>query len=114
MVFSEQAKVHIDLRHANLYIRLIFKVHTYQRPAGADQRAADAVFPAVVLIKGQYGSQDTGNAVLSCVSSDDTVWTRSYTISTAAAEPLEGQFIHRPGRPQGLRRFAAGEAQDAR
>ena len=75
MVFTEQAKVHVDLGHANLYIRLIVKVHTCQRPAGANPRAADAVFPAVVLVKGQYGSQDTGNAVLSCVSTDDIVGT---------------------------------------
>jgi hypothetical protein len=113
MIFSEQAKIHIDLSHANLYIRLIVKVHTYQRPAGANQCAADAVFSAVVFIKGQHGSQDTGNAVLSCASTDYTVWTRSDTVSTTTAEPLEGQFINRPGRPQELRRFAAGETQDA-
>ena len=83
MVFTEQAKVHINMGYANLYIRLIVKLHAYQRPAGADQRAADAVFTAVVLIKGQYGSQDTGDAVLSCVSMDDIVWTRSDTVATA-------------------------------
>ena len=77
-------------------------------------RAAGAVFPAVVLIKGQYGSQNTGDAVLSRVATDDIVRTRPDTVATAGTEPLEGQFIHRPGRPQGLRRFATGETQDAR
>ena len=90
MVFTEQAKVHIDLGHANLYIRFIVKVHAYYRPAGADPRAADTVFPAVVFIKGQYGSQDTGKAVLSRVSTDNIVRTRSDTVAAAAAEPLEG------------------------
>ena len=114
MVFTEQAKVHIDLGYANLYIRLIVKVHIYQRTAGADPRAADAVFPAVVLIKSQYGSQDTGNAVLSRVSTDDIVRARSDTVATAGTEPFEGQFIHGPRRPKGLRRFATGKTQDAR
>ena len=90
MVFTEQAKVHIDLGHTNLYIRFIVKGHTYQRPAGADPSTAGAVFPAVVLIKSQHGSQDTDKAMLSCVSTDDIVRTRSDTVSTAGTEPFEG------------------------
>jgi hypothetical protein len=99
MVFTEQAKVHIDLGHADLYIWFIIKTHAYERPAGTDPRAADAVFPAVILIKGQYGSQDTSKTVLSCISTDYTVWTRSDTVATASAETLEDQFIQRPGWP---------------
>ena len=90
MVFTEQAKVHIDLGHTNLYIRFIVKGHTYQRPAGADPCAADAVFPAVVFIKSQYRSQDADKAMLSCVSPDDIVRTRSDTVATAGTEPFEG------------------------
>jgi hypothetical protein len=75
MVFTEQANVHIDMGHANFYIRFIFKVHAFQRPTGANVSAADAVFPAVVFIKGQNRRQDTGNTVLPCISMDDIVRT---------------------------------------
>jgi hypothetical protein len=76
-------------------------------------RAMDAVFPAVVLIKGQYGSQDTGDPVLSRVAMDDIVRTRPDTVAAASTEPPEGQLVHRPGRPERQRRFARSEAQDA-
>ena len=75
MVFTEQAKVHIDMGHTNLNILFIVNIHTYQRLAGADQCTAGAVFPAVVLFKSQYGSQDAGNAVLSRVSTDNIMRT---------------------------------------
>jgi hypothetical protein len=88
MVFTEQTKIHIDPGYANLYIRFIVNVHTCQRPTGADQCAADAVFPAVILVKGKYRSQDTGDAMLSCVSTDNIMWTRSDTVATATAESL--------------------------
>jgi hypothetical protein len=113
-VFTEQTKIHIDPGHANLYVRLIVKGHTYQRSAGTDPRAARAVFPAVVLVKRQHWSQDAGNVVLSRVSMDDIVRARSDTVATTGTEPFEDQFIHRPGWSQWLRRFATGEAQDAR
>jgi hypothetical protein len=51
-VFTEQAKTHIDLRQTNVHIRFVFEIYACQRSTGADLRAADAVFPAVVLIKG--------------------------------------------------------------
>ena len=113
VVFTEQAKVHIDLGHTDLNILFTIKVHTYKRSTWADPCTACAVFPAVVLIKSQYGSQDTGNAVLSRVSTDDIVWTRSDTVATAGTEPFEGQFIHGPRRPKGLQRFVTGKTQDA-
>ena len=100
-VLSEQAKVHIDPGQADFYIRFFVKVNAYYRPAWANPRATSAVLAAVVLIKGQYGGQDTDKAMLSGVATYDAVRTRPDTVSAAGTESFEGQFIHRPGRPEG-------------
>jgi hypothetical protein len=49
----------------------------------ADPRAAGAVFPAIVLIKSQYRSQNTCNVVLSPVATDYIVRTRTDTVAAA-------------------------------